>query len=304
METTSGDVMTAAIQTWQLTKNYRGRSALQAMDLTVPPDVVFGYLGPNGAGKTTTIRMLAGLLRPSAGRAEISGHDVVHAREQAQRRLGYLPGEFTGYPDLTAQSYLSYLGNLRGGVDRTVVGALAERLNLDLGARIGAMSHGNRQKVGIIQAFMHRPELLVLDEPTVGLDPLAQREFLTLVREARQEGRTVFLSSHNLYEVEAVADMVAILRRGELVAVEAIEKLKAQAVRRMDLTFATTPPLAKLRDVAAVRNVTVARETAHLVVEGQTSELFAVAAPYGIEQVVTHEPDLEDIFLSYYETQG
>ena len=296
--------MTAAIQTWQLTKTYRGRPALRAMDLTVPRDVVFGYLGPNGAGKTTTIRMLAGLLRPTAGRAEISGHDVVHAREQAQRRLGYLPGEFTGYPDLTAQSYLSYLGSLRGGVDRAVVGALAERLDLDLRTRIGAMSHGNRQKVGIVQAFMHRPALLVLDEPTVGLDPLAQREFLTLVRETRQEGRTVFLSSHILYEVEAVADMVAILRRGELVVVESVEKLKAQAVRRLDLTFAAAPPVAELGDVAAVRDVTTSGGTAHLVVEGQTSELFAVAAPYGIEQVVTHEPDLEDIFLSYYGPQG
>lgn len=296
--------MDVAVQTWQLTKTYHGRPALRDLSLAVPREVVFGYLGPNGAGKTTTIRLLTGLLRPTAGRAEIGGHDVVRHREQAQRQVGYLPGDFVGYPDLTAESYLSYLGRLRGGVDRTYVGVLAERLGLDLGLRIGAMSHGTRQKVGIVQAFMHYPTVLVLDEPTAGLDPLVQHEFLTLVRKARQEGRTVFLSSHNLYEVEAVADLVAILRHGSLAVVESIEKLKARAVRRMDVTFAGEPPATQLGKVAAVREVVVSGNTAHLVVEGQTAELFRVAAPYGIEQIVTHEPDLEDIFLSYYEQQG
>ncbi|WIM92871.1 ABC transporter ATP-binding protein [Actinoplanes oblitus] len=296
--------MGIAIQTWQLSKTYHGRPALSAMDLTVPSDMVFGYLGPNGAGKTTTIRLLAGLLRPSGGRAEIGGHDVVREREQAQRRIGYLPGDFAGYPRMTAAAYLDYLGHLRGGPDHGTIRALADRLDLDLTVRIGAMSHGTRQKVGIVQAFMHTPALLVLDEPTAGLDPLIQREFLGLVREARDRGQTVFLSSHNLYEVEAVADMVGILVRGRLAVVEEVGKLKAQAVRRIDLTFAGVPPDAVLREVAAVQQLTVTGHTAHLVVEGHTAELLRVAAPYGVEQIVTHEPDLEDVFLSYYDAQG
>jgi len=293
--------MNIVIRTRLLTKTFRGRPAVRELNLTVPGSLVFGYLGPNGAGKTTTIRLLAGLLRPTSGRAEIGGHDVVRDREWAQRMIGYLPGDFVGYPDLTAASYLAYLGGLRGGVDPDRTRALADRLGLDLSRRIGAMSHGTRQKVGIVQAFMHRPEVLILDEPTAGLDPLVQREFLGMVRDAKRDGQTVFLSSHNLYEVEAVADLVAMLRHGTLAEVESVEKLKAQAVRRMDLTFAAGPPADQLAMLAGIREVTVAGATAHLIVEGSTEELFRVAAPFGIEQVVTHEPDLEDIFLSYYE---
>jgi ABC-2 type transport system ATP-binding protein len=290
-----------AIRTWLLGKRYRGRPALTGLDLTVPANLIFGYLGPNGAGKTTTIRLLAGLLRPSAGRAEICGHDVVIDREGAQRQIGYLPGDFVAYPGLTARAYLDYLGSLRGGVDGSYVRGLADRLGLDLGLRIGAMSHGTRQKVGILQAFMHRPAVLVLDEPTAGLDPLVQSEFLGMLRDVRLDGRTVFLSSHNLYEVEAVADMVGILRQGALAAVESVEKLKAQAVRRMDLTFVHAPPPEVLRAAPGVRQAVFAGPIAHLVVEGQTAELLRTAAPYGIEQVVTHEPDLEEVFLGYYQ---
>jgi ABC-2 type transport system ATP-binding protein len=200
--------MAPVVRTTGLTKSYRGRPALTALDLEVPPGVIFGYLGPNGAGKTTTIRLLAGLLRPTAGNAMVFGLDTVRDREAVQRRIGYLPGEFTAYRDLTAEQYLRYLGNLRGGVDPSGAERLANRLDLDLSDRIAAMSHGTRQKVGIVQAFLHDPEVLILDEPTAGLDPLVQREFLTLLREARTDGRTVFLSSHVLSEVEAVADMV------------------------------------------------------------------------------------------------
>ncbi|HEX7745569.1 MAG TPA: ABC transporter ATP-binding protein [Micromonosporaceae bacterium] len=292
--------MDSVIHTWNLAKSYRGRPALRGIDLAVPRNVVFGYLGPNGAGKTTTIRLLAGLIRPTAGHAEIFGLDVVHEREQAQCRIGYLPGEFVAYPDLTGQQYLRYLAHLRGGVDWSLVERIAKRLDLDLSVRYGAMSHGNRQKIGIAQAFMHRPDLLILDESTAGLDPLIQREFLGMVRDARDDGRTVFLSSHILYEVEAVADIVAILRHGQLVVVESVDKLKTQAVRRIDLTFEGAPPLGELREVPAVRDIRLSGSTAHLVVEGSTAQLFAVAAPHRIAQVVTHEPDLEEIFMAYY----
>jgi ABC-2 type transport system ATP-binding protein len=296
--------MNTVIATRQLTKHYHGRPALLGVDLEVPAGTVFGYLGPNGAGKTTTIRILAGLLRPTSGRAEICGYDTVARREQAQRHLGYLPGDFTGYPDLTGEQYLRYLANLRGGLDPAPAEQLAKRLDLDLSVRIGSLSHGNRQKVGIVQALMHRPDVLILDEPTAGLDPIVQREFLDLLREARNEGRTVLLSSHILYEVEAVADEVAILRHGRLVVVESVETLKAQALRRIDLTFAGQPPLPSLRAIPSVREAHATGDTAHLVVEGGTAELFRVASPYGITQVVTHEPDLEEIFMAYYGTEG
>lgn len=293
--------MGTSIRTCGLTKRYGSYLALDSLDLTVPTGVVFGYLGPNGAGKTTTIRLLTGLLRPSGGRVEVLGLDIVRDRERAQRRIGYLPGEFVAYPDLTGEQYLRYLGSLRGGVDRTRIAELAERLDLDLQHRIGALSHGNRQKIGIIQALMHDPAILILDEPTTGLDPIIQREFLALIREARDRGRTVFLSSHVLSEVEAVADMVGILRHGRLVLVDSVDKLKARAVRRLDLGFTAAPPVAALRGVASVRDVQVSGHAAHLVVEGSVADLMRIAAPYGVDTIVTHEPDLEEIFLEYYE---
>jgi ABC-2 type transport system ATP-binding protein len=294
----------AAIRTWELAKSYRRRPALLGIDLEVPDNVVFGYLGPNGAGKTTTIRLLVGLLRPTGGRAELLGMDTVRERDQMQRRIGYLPGEFVGYPDLTGEEYLRYLANLRGGVNWSIVEGMAKRFDLDLTGRIGALSHGNRQKVGIVQAFMHEPDVLILDEPTSGLDPLVQREFLELVRDTREQGRTVFLSSHILYEVEAVADTVAIIRAGHLVVVESVDKLKARALRRIDLTFDGPPPVTQLRTVDAVRNLRVAGNIVHLDVEGSTADLIQVAAPYRVQQVVTHEPDLEEIFLAYYEQEA
>jgi ABC-2 type transport system ATP-binding protein len=292
--------MNAAIRTVGLTKDYGRRRALHELDLTVDSGTVFGYLGPNGAGKTTTIRLLAGLLRPSTGRAEVFGLDTVSRREAAQRRIGYLPGDFCAYPDLTGAQLLRYLGNLRSGVDWTAVDQLAKRFDLDLQLRIGTLSHGNRQKVGIIQAFMHAPDLLILDEPTNGLDPIMQREFLRLVRESRERGQTVFLSSHILSEVESVADTVGILREGRLLVTRAVEELKARTVRRFDLTFAREVPADQLRRVDQVRDVEIDGRIAHVVIEGTTAGLLRTAAPFEVTNIVTHEPDLGEIFLSYY----
>jgi ABC-2 type transport system ATP-binding protein len=292
--------MNAVIHTEGLSKRYGHNPALAGLDLDVPAGALFGYLGPNGAGKTTTIRIFAGLLRPTSGHATVLGVDVVRDRESVQSRIGYLPGDFVAYPDLAAGEYLRYVGNLRGGVDPSSTARLAKRLDLDLAQVIGAMSHGNRQKVGIAQAFQHDPELLVLDEPTQGLDPLVQREFLTMLREARQAGRTVFLCSHVLSEVEAVADTVGILREGRLVEVASIAELKAKAVRRLDLTFAGDAPLDLLRVTPGVTEVHENGSGVQVVIEGSTAELLAVAAPYRITGIVSHEPDLEEIFLTYY----
>ena len=299
----SDDERRPDIRTTALAKRYGRTEALRGVDLTVPRNTVFGYLGPNGAGKTTTIRILAGLMRPTSGSAEVLGHDVVRDREQAQRHIGFLPGDFAGYPDLTGSQFLHYLANLRGGVPWTEVEGLAKRLDLDLDVRMGSLSHGNRQKVGIVQAFMHDPELLILDEPTTGLDPIVQREFLQLLREARERGRTVFLSSHILSEVEAVADVVAILRRGQLVVTDTVANLEHQAVRRIDLVFRDSPPVAAITQVPGVHDVQADHRTIHLAVEGSTAELIRAAAPYGVDNVVTHEPDLEDVFLGWYDAE-
>lgn len=292
--------MDAVIRTRGLTKHYRDVVALADVDLDVPPGVVFGYLGPNGAGKTTTIRLLAGLMRPTLGHAEVLGLDAVADVDRVQARIGYLPGDFAAYPDLTGEQYLRYLGSLRGVSDWSRVVLLAKRLELDLDRRVGTLSHGNRQKIGLIQAFMHDPDLLILDEPTAGLDPLMQQEFLALVREARDAGRTVFLSSHILDEVEAVADQVGILRAGRLVVVESVDVLKRRAVRRLDLTFEGDAPVDALRSATGVREVTAFGHIAHVSVEGSTADLVAVAAPHRVIDLATHDVDLEEIFLTYY----
>ncbi len=293
--------MDTAITTHGLTKTYGERPAIVDLDLAVPRGTVCGYLGPNGAGKTTTIRVLAGLLRPTAGRAEVLDLDCVRDRDTVQSRIGYLPGEFVAYPDLTGDQYLRYLAALRGGVEPAAIQRVSERLDLDLDDTVAAMSHGNRQKLGIVQAFMHAPEVLILDEPTAGLDPLVQRQFLDLVRESRDGGTTVFLSSHILSEVEAVSDLVAILREGRLVATESISGLKAQALRRIDLHFAGEPPLDVVRRVPGVSDVAAFDHAVQVVVTGSTAELLRAVAPYDVENVVTHEPDLEEIFMRFYE---
>jgi ABC-2 type transport system ATP-binding protein len=293
-----------AIQTHVLTKRFGSTIALEQLELSVPEGVIFGYLGPNGAGKTTTIKLLAGLLRPTSGSAAVLGYDATRERRRVHARLGYLPGDYVAYPDLTSRQYVEFLGHLRSRDDSASADRLAKRLALDLDQRIGTLSHGNRQKVGIVQAFMHEPDLFVLDEPTSGLDPIVQREFLDLLRETRDSGRTVFLSSHILSEVEAVADLVAILRSGRLVVTQSIDGLKATATRRIDLYFDAEPPVAALRAVSGVQEVTLSGGAVHVVLTGSTDALIRTAAPHGVHNIVTHEPDLEEVFLSFYAEAG
>lgn len=292
--------MDTAISTRKLSKKFRSTVALRGLDLEVPQGVVFGYLGPNGAGKTTTIRILAGLIAPTTGTAEVLGYNVVDRCEEVQRRIGYLPGEFVAYPDLTGAQYLRYLAQLRGGVDWSEVERLTKRFELDLAKRFKTLSHGNKQKIGIVQAIMHRPELLILDEPTAGLDPIMQREFLALLRETKADGRTVFLSSHILSDVEAVADTIAILRGGKLVVTQSVDVLRAQALRQLELTFAGPAPVDLLRHADGVQEITAVGDTAHVEVAGSTADLLRIAAPHQIINVVSHEVDLESIFLDYY----
>lgn len=289
------------VDTRGLTKRFGDTVALDHLDLQVPKGCIFGCLGPNGAGKSTTIRLLLGLLRPTSGEARVLGHDVVRDRRSVHRLVGYLPGDVSIDPDLTARQYLDYLANLRGGVDPAGRDELLDRLDLDPDRRVGTLSHGNRQKVGIVQAFQHAPELLVLDEPTQGLDPLVQRTFLDLLRETRDRGATVFLSSHVLSEVEEVADLVAVLRDGRLVATTSVAELAERTRRRIELTFVDQPDLAAIARLDGIDEVTATDGAVSVVVEGSMAELFRLAAPWGIDRVVADEVDLTEVFLHLYE---
>jgi ABC-2 type transport system ATP-binding protein len=236
-----------AVRTEGLTKRYDETLALDALDLVVETGEVYGYLGPNGAGKTTTIRLLLGLLRPSAGRAELFGVDAWHDAVTAHRRLGYVSAEPSLWPGLTGAETLEFLARVRGGADTAYRGLLVERFQLDTAKKIRALSHGNRQKVQLVAAFASRADLLILDEPTGGLDPLMEMAFRETVKEAKENGQTVFLSSHILSEVEAVCDRVGILRQGRLVDQGRLADLRHLSAQTVEVTFdgdvPTLPPL-------------------------------------------------------------
>ena len=292
--------MTAVIQTDRLTKYYDGSRGVVDLDLTVEAGAVFGFLGPNGAGKTTTIRLLLDLIRPTSGDANVLGLDARRDSIAIRRRVGYLPGEYTLYPRLTGEETLRYLGNLRGGVDRAKVTALAERLDFDLSRRAGDLSTGNKRKLGLIQAFMHEPELLILDEPTGGLDPLVQREFYRMVDETRERGQTVFLSSHVLPEVERVCERVAFVREGRLVAVENVAALGQRSVHRVEIDFAGPAPTAEFAALPEVDHMVSNEHRLAFTVTGSLDAVVKTAARHEVVALTSHEPDLEDLFITYY----
>jgi ABC-2 type transport system ATP-binding protein len=293
-----------AIRTAGLTKRYGDRPALNGVDLEVARGDVFGFLGPNGAGKTTTIRLLLDLIRPTAGRAEVLGFDSHRDSVAIRRRTGYLPGELALYGDLTGRETLTYLGSLRGGVEPGRIEELAERLGADLSRRVRELSAGNKQKIGLIQSLMHRPELLILDEPTNGLDPLVQQAFHELVLEAKIRGQTVFLSSHVLSEVERIADRVAIIRSGRLVQVDAVQAIKAKALRHLDFEFAAPAPAAAFIGLPGVRDVEIDGDHARISVEGSMDAVVKAAARFEVVSVVSREPNLEDAFLALYREEA
>ena len=293
--------MMDAIRTRGLTKVYRGGpTAVRELDLAVRAGEIFGFLGPNGAGKTTTIRILLDLLRPTSGEVSVLGLDPRRDGVELRRRVGYLPGDLALYPKLTAGETIDYLASLRGGAGRARVAELAERLGLRLERAVGTLSHGNRQKVGLVQAFMHEPELLVLDEPTGGLDPLLQQEFHRLVDEAAERGGTVFLSSHVLSEVERVADRVGILRGGQLVALEEMAALKERATRRLEVELGASVDAAAFARLPNVREAQANGVHLRLVVEGSVDAVVKALAEHEVVTITSHEPDLEEVFLDYY----
>lgn len=290
-----------AILTERLTKHYGDVKALVDLDLAVEMGEVFGFLGPNGAGKTTMIRCVLDLIHPTSGRAAIVGMDS-HARAvEIRKHIGYLPSDLAMYPNLTGKDMITYFANLRGGVDWSHVDALAQRLDADLSKKIGDYSSGNRQKIGLVLAFMNRPTVLIMDEPSNGLDPLVQREFQAMMREVASEGRTVFLSSHTLSEVQRVADRVGIIRNGHLVDVETVEDLRSKAIRQIDLHFSGPVEAAVFESVPGVRDVTASDNHATVSFDGQMDDLLRVATNrYTLIDISTQEADLEEIFLEYY----
>jgi ABC-2 type transport system ATP-binding protein len=292
---------TPAIETSALTKHYGEVEALNDLDLAVHQGEIFGFLGPNGAGKTTTIRTLLDLIRPTSGSARILGLDTHADAVEIRNHVGYLPSDVAMYPNLTGRDTLTYFANLRGGVDWDYVEALAERLEADLSRKVGELSSGNRQKVGIIQAFMNRPQLLVLDEPSAGLDPLMQRQFQAMMREVARDGRTVFLSSHTLSEVQRVANRVGIIRHGYLITVEAVADLRSKAIRRVDLQFDAPVDASAFQSIDGVRDVIVENHHVTFNFDGHMDELLAVATNgRTLLDISTQEADLEEIFLTYY----
>ncbi|MAS36492.1 MAG: ABC transporter [Anaerolineaceae bacterium] len=295
--------MTIILETINLTKHYPGKLALDHLNLAVQQGEIFGYLGPNGAGKSTTIRLLLDLIRPTEGQAQILGMDTRRHSVAIKRHVGNLPAEVRLWDHLTGVQVLRYLCGLRPGCDWDYACSLAERLQLDLSTLVSDYSTGNRRKLGLIQALMHRPALLILDEPTTGLDPLVQQTFYDLMREIRNEGRTVFLSSHVLSEVETICDRVGILREGRLQAIERIANLKQVHYRWIMLRTTSPFNAADWTALPGVSDVKAVTGGIRMRVTGSLDPLFKQAAQITVQDIRIDEPGLEDIFLTYYGDQ-
>jgi ABC-2 type transport system ATP-binding protein len=296
------DMAEVVIRAENLVKDYGAVRALDGVDLEVGRGEIFGFLGPNGAGKSTTIRVLMDLLRPTAGRAEVMGMAPAEGGGELRRRIGYLPGELAMAGRQTAGDLLRHLAKLRGGAGLERIGPLAERFGLDLGRPIRGLSKGNKQKVGVVQAFMHAPELLILDEPTSGLDPLLQREFLDLVNESRDAGATVFMSSHVLSEIEDVAGRVAIIRAGKIVDVDDVRTLRHRAGQTVEIEFADPVDLASFRALPGVHDPTLDGATLRCLLRGEPDALLKAAARHHTVRWTAAERDLEDLFIDFYRT--
>ena len=293
--------LSPSIVTENLSKRFGQVRAVFDLSFEVQAGEIVGFLGPNGAGKTTTIRMLMGFIRPSSGRCSVLGASL-RTRPEQRRRVGYLPGDFRMDEGMTGRDLFRWFGRLRGDVDQRRVDELSERLQLDASRRFGALSKGNRQKVGIVQAFMNDPEVLILDEPTTGLDPLMQREFLNLVREAASRGAAVFFSSHVLPEVERIATRVAIIRAGRLVTQSTVDQLLDHARHRLELRYSDPVPQDLFIGVPGVVEQEVHGKSAIITLDGPVGPALQVAASQpGLLRVSSANDDLEDQFVRLYE---
>jgi ABC-2 type transport system ATP-binding protein len=292
--------MTTAVACAGLTKDYGHGHGVFDLDLEIDQGEILGLVGPNGAGKTTTIRMLMDLVRPDSGSATILGLDTHRDNLAIKRRVGYLPGELPQYPSVTAGYVIGMLAGLRGGVEPGRIASLAERLQLDLGRRYEKLSHGNKQKVHIVQAFMHRPDLLVLDEPTLGLDPIIQQEFRTLLTEAVAQGATVVLSSHVLSEIESVCDRIALIRSGRLRRLGSLLELRTVRAHRVEAVVGRPGDPAGLAQVPGVTEAQVNGELVTCTVHGPVGPLLAWLTSCEVGELDSRELSLEEVFLTEF----
>jgi ABC-2 type transport system ATP-binding protein len=283
-----------------LTKYYRDVRAINGLDLEIHEGEIFGFLGPNGAGKTTTIRLLLGFIKPTLGSASIFDFDTFQDGVQVRKLVGYLPADIKLYGKMTGNQLLQYLSNLREGTDWDLVEELRERLETNLTQPIRSLSRGNKQKIGLIQAFMNRPELIIMDEPTSGLDPLIQQEFYKMLDDVKADGRTVFISSHNMQEVERVCDRVGIIRLGEIVAVDEIHDLKERSIHKFEIHFSGAVSTDTFRTVDGIQDIVVEDNIVLCTVLGKPDAFIKTASSFEILRLISHEPSLEDVFLSYY----
>jgi beta-exotoxin I transport system ATP-binding protein len=293
--------MTAVIETDRLTKRYGRSRGIEELGLTVGAGEIFGFLGPNGAGKTTTIRTLLDLLHPTSGSALLFGLDSRRDSRAIRARVGNLPGDFSYEEGSTGRELLALFAALRGMDGLGNAQALAERFEADLSRPLHELSRGNRQKIGLIQALFHRPELVILDEPTTGLDPLMQEEFLTVVAEERERGATVFLSSHELDEVERICDRVGIIREGRLVTVEAVHDMRGRGYRNVSVRFAGPVCVADFEHLAGVQDVELDGTTLRLRVLGDLDPTIKAIARRRVVDMEVTRPTLEELFLTYYQ---
>ena len=292
--------MTSAIETFELSKRYGSTTAVDRLNLRVEAGQVFGFLGPNGAGKSTTIRMLLALQRPTRGRATMLGLDAVADSVEIHRRVGYLPGDLELFPRLTGRQHIAWFARARSADTSSLAKQLTERFKVVMDRPVRDLSKGNRQKIGLVLAFVHRPELLVLDEPTSGLDPLMQHEFENLLRETIAEGRTVFLSSHELDEVQRIADRIAIIKQGRLVAEDTVDGLRRAAPQKMEVRFPHAVDPAALSAVKGV-SVTASDGTrVTLEVTGPIAPVLKVIASHDPVDLISRPPRLDELFLGFY----
>ncbi|CAN5627568.1 ABC transporter ATP-binding protein [soil metagenome] len=292
--------MNAAIETHALTKRYGQSRGIESLDLQVEQGEVFGFLGPNGAGKSTTIRTLLDFQRATSGSAEVLGLDIVRDSVAIRRRVGYLSGDLRLFDRMTAAQHVSWFARARGGIDDTLAVSLIDRFSVEMDRPVRDLSKGNRQKVGLLLAFMHRPDVLILDEPTAGLDPLVQAEFDALLRETAGEGRTVLLSSHSLDEVQRVADRVAIIRDGRLVVTDSVQHMRATALRVVTMQFDRAVAAQMFTSIPGVTHCEVAEHEIKLQVSDDIRTVLEVGLAHGLVDLTARPADLDELFLSYY----
>lgn len=289
-----------------LSKKYHGSDvyALKDLTLSVAPGEVYGFLGPNGAGKSTAIRLLMNFIQPTEGTATILGNDIVKDSVAIKQSVGYLSGDVAMYRKMTGHKFLEYMNDLQSAISKKYIHDLATRLNADLSKKLGELSRGNRQKIGIIQAFMHQPKVLILDEPTSGLDPLMQEVFYDILDEAKQRGATIFTSSHILSEVQKMCDRVGIIRAGKLIGEKNIAEMVHEASQTFEINFASAAPVSKLRKIPGIKITSHQGSNVSIHIHGALAPLFALLSKEKVTSINTRNLDLEEVFLRFYEKEG